>query len=245
MLASARRGRLIREGATIVVAGRTNVGKSSIFNRLAGSDRAIVTEIAGTTRDLVTEQVDLDGLAVTLVDTAGGRETLDIVEREGVARGERARAVADLLVVVFDRSEPAKPEDTQLLEQTAGRRRVIAANKSDLRARFDTNALKTIDVSAKTGAGCDDLRSAIVTELTGDEQLRDTAAVSNARHIALLDQARARLVTAQQAVSVGDTPEEFVLTDLQAARAYFDEIVGTRTSDDVLQHIFERFCIGK
>jgi tRNA modification GTPase len=262
LLATARRGRLIREGATVAVIGRPNVGKSSIFNRLAGADRAIVTEIAGTTRDLVTEQIDLDGLAVTLVDTAGWRNTVDIVEREGVARSERAREVADLLVVVLDRSEPARLEDEQLLAQTTGSRRVIVLNKSDLPGRFELSRLKAapttdsatdvgagfsrlIELSARTGYGIDDLRQAIVKELTGDEALRDTAAISNTRHIALLEQARDRLICAQQSVSIGDTPEEFVLTDLQAARACFDEIVGTRTPEDVLQHIFERFCIGK
>ena len=259
LLGSARRGRMIREGATVVVSGRPNVGKSSIFNTLVGIDRSIVTEIAGTTRDLVAEQVDIEGLAITLVDTAGWRETRDIVEREGVARAERAREVADLLVVVLDQSEPATLEDEQLLAQTASRPRIVAANKADLPAKFDIGigaglpaAPKPprgeggpVVVSAKTGAGMDDLRRAIVRELTGGESLRDTAAVSNARHIALLEQARASLVAAQDAAASGDTPEEFVLSDLQAARARLDEIVGTRTSEDLLQHIFERFCIGK
>jgi tRNA modification GTPase len=259
LLDSARRGRLIREGATVAVVGRPNVGKSSVFNRLAGADRAIVTEIAGTTRDLVTERVDLEGLAVTLVDTAGWRETLDVVEREGVARSERARAAADLLLVVLDRSEPVRAEDVQLLAQTADRRRAILFNKSDLPAAFESTSTdaagfpgpsvvegsRAIELSARTGAGFDALRRAIVRELTGEEALRDTAAISNRRHIVLLEQARERLRCAQQSVAVGDTPEEFVLTDLQAARAHFDEIVGTRTTDDVLEHIFAKFCIGK
>ena len=251
LLGTARRGRMIREGATVVVSGRTNVGKSSIFNMLAGSDRSIVTEIAGTTRDLVAEQIDIDGLAITLVDTAGWRETRDVVEREGVARAERAREVADLLVLVLDQSEPATMEDEQLLAQTAGRRRIVTANKSDLPAKVDieihagAGCSRPVIVSAKTGVGIDDLRRAIVRELTGVESLRDTAAISNARHIALLEHACVSLVSAQQAAASGATPEEFVLADLQAARARLDEIVGARTSEDLLQHIFERFCIGK
>ena len=250
LLGGARRGRMIREGATVVVAGRTNVGKSSIFNMLAGADRAIVTAMAGTTRDLVAEQVDVKGLAITLVDTAGWRETLDVVEREGVTRGERARAVADLLVLVLDRSEPLTAEDELLLTQTTNRRRIVVANKSDLPAACDVaidgvGASGPLSVSAKTGAGADALRRGIISELTGSDSLRDTAAISNVRHITLIEQARARLATGGQAVAAGGTPEEFVLADLQAARARLEEIVGARTSEDLLRHIFEKFCIGK
>ena len=250
LLGSARRGRMIREGATVVIAGRPNVGKSSIFNMLAGSDRAIVTAIPGTTRDLVAESIDLDGLPITLVDTAGWRETRDLVEREGVARGERAREVAGLLILVLDRSESSRVEDEQLLAQTQGPRRIVVTNKSDLPAVFDVTiddagAGGPISVSAKTGAGAEDLRRAIVRELTGSESLRDTAAISNVRHITLVEQARASLVSAEQAVAGGDTPEEFVLADLQAARASLEEIVGARTNEDLLQHIFEKFCVGK
>ena len=247
LLGGARRGRMIREGATVVVAGRTNVGKSSIFNMLAGTDRAIVTEIAGTTRDLVAEQIDVGGLALTLVDTAGWRETLDLVEREGVTRGERAREVADLLVLVLDRSEPLEAEDELLLAQTSGRRRIVVANKSDLPAACDVaiDGVGALSVSAKTGEGAEDLRRDIVSELTGSDSLRDTAAISNVRHITLIEQARVSLAAAEQAVAVGDTPEEFVLADLQAARARLEEIVGARTSEDLLKHIFEKFCVGK
>ena len=251
LLGGARRGRMIREGATVVVAGRPNVGKSCVFNMLVGSDRAIVTEIAGTTRDLVAEQIDVGGLALTLVDTAGWRETLDLVEREGVTRGERAREVADLLVLVLDRSEPLEAEDELLLAQTSDRRRIVVANKSDLPAACGVgidvgiDSVGTLSVSAKTGEGADDLRRDIVSELTGSDSLRDTAAISNVRHITLIEQARVSLAAAEQAVAVGDTPEEFVLADLQAARARLEEIVGARTSEDLLKHIFEKFCVGK
>jgi tRNA modification GTPase len=258
LLADAVRGRMIREGATVVIAGRPNTGKSSIFNTLIGSERAIVTEIPGTTRDLVTERVDIGGLAVTLVDTAGWRDTLDVVEREGVVRGERARAVADLTLVVLDASAALTAEDEQLLEATVAKRRIVLGNKSDLRSAY---ACGDLQISAKTGAGIERLREAIACALTGDarpepsrgaraerggaESLRDTASVSNVRHIALLEQARASLAAARGAAASGATPEEFVLADLQAARARLDQIVGRRTSEDVLRHIFERFCIGK
>ncbi len=243
LLAGAGRGRLIREGATVVVAGRPNVGKSSIFNMLAGADRAIVAEAAGTTRDLVSERVDIEGLEVTLVDTAGLREAVDVVEREGIARAERAGDVADLLLLVLDGSEPLSGEDEQLLSRTDDRRRVVVANKSDLRLAMDRQT--DVSVSARTGTGANELRRAIVRELTGEDSLRDPAAISNVRHITLLEQARARLVSAQELVEAGDTPEEFVLADLQAARALLEEIVGTRTSEELLQHIFAKFCVGK
>ncbi len=248
LLGEARQGRMIREGATVVIAGRVNVGKSSLFNSLAGNDRAIVTPIAGTTRDLVTESIDIDGLAITLVDTAGWRATTDVVEREGVARAVQAREVADLLLVVLDRSEPLTTEDVQLLQDTVSQNRIVVANKSDLaptvRVKADTT-YEVVGVSAVTGAGVGQLRQEIVRALTGRESLRDTAIISNTRHIALIERARANLVAAQQAAATGDTPEEFLLTDLQAARASLDEIVGVRTSDDLLEHIFASFCVGK
>jgi len=250
LLQSGRRGRMIREGATVVVSGRPNVGKSSIFNVLAGSDRAIVTAIPGTTRDLVSEQVDVEGLAVTLVDTAGWHETSDVVEREGVSRGERARAVADLLILVLDGSEPLEVEDGVLLSQTAGRRRIVVSNKSDLRLT-GTGAGPAaapdgvLGVSARTGAGMEELRRGIAVALSGGDSLRDEAAISNVRHIDLVEEARKRLCAAQQAVAGGETPEEFVLADLQAARASLEEIGGARTNEDLLRHIFQKFCIGK
>jgi tRNA modification GTPase len=185
----------------------------------------------------------------------------------------RARDVANVIVVVLDRSQPVTSDDEQLLADSASQCRIVVANKSDLPAGCSVASLQlqlstsrdivagnesgmgnemgtavghqVITVSAKTGAGLDDLRRAIVRELTGAESLRDAAAISNMRHVALLEQARASLVRAQSAATQDDAAEEFVLADLQEARARFDEIVGARTSEDVLRHIFEKFCIGK
>jgi tRNA modification GTPase len=243
LLGDAGRGRMIREGATVVIAGRPNVGKSSLFNALAGSDRAIVTDVPGTTRDLVTEPVDIGGVAVTLVDTAGARDAIDVVEREGVSRATRAREIADLLLVVIDASEALTGDDRLLLDQTAAQRRIVIANKHD-RAVAPSIA-GALHISATRGDGLAELRRAIAEELTGDEALRDTAAISNMRHVALLEEARAHLIAARDAAAATNTPEEFLLSDLQSARARFDEVVGVRTPDDVLRHIFEKFCIGK
>jgi len=246
LLADAARGRMLREGATVVIAGRPNVGKSSLFNALLGADRAIVTDVPGTTRDLVAERVDIGGLAVTLVDTAGARPTVDPIEREGVARSVQARSASSLVIVVLDQSEPLSDDDRRVLDGTYDRARVVVKNKSD---RDDGCGVidgvdEAVAVSAQTGAGLPALRDAIVRALTASEPLRDTPAITNARHVSLLEDARTAIVRAR-AAALAAVPEEFVATDLQEARERLDEIVGKRTSEDVLRHIFERFCIGK
>lgn len=250
LLGGARAGRMIREGATVVIAGRPNVGKSSVFNQLAGAERAIVTPIPGTTRDLVTESVTIGGIAATLVDTAGWRETLDLVESEGVSRGTQARRVADLVLLVLDSSEPLTDADQRLLAENATINRIVVLNKIDLSTPQSTAERSfglpaSVPVSALTGNGFDRLRQAITAALIGEEPVRDAAAISNTRHITLVEQCRASLVAARDAATAASVPEEFLLTDLQASRACLDEIVGRRTSEDVLRHIFERFCIGK
>ena len=248
LLADAARGRTIREGARVVVAGRPNVGKSSVFNKLAGHERAIVTSVPGTTRDLVSEEVDFDGVPVVLVDTAGVRETADIVEREGVERARKATDVATLLLVVLDQSEALREDDWNLLRATRGRERIVLRNKIDLPAVWDAGVLGegSVAVSAASGSGLNGLRAAIFARLTGREDLRDAPAVSNARHVALLARAREHLMRAAEAAGDGARlPEEFLLIDLEQARSSLEEITGRRTTDDLLRHIFERFCIGK
>jgi tRNA modification GTPase len=246
LLNDAARGRLLREGVTVVIAGRPNVGKSSLFNALLGADRAIVTDVPGTTRDLVAERVDIEGLAVTLVDTAGARSTTDPVEREGVARSLKARASSSLVLVVLDQSEPPTDDDRRVLDGTRDRRRVIVKNKLDRADRSGDVGLgaRVVAVSALTHEGIAELRTAIVQELTAAESLLDTPAITNVRHVSLLEDARSALARGREAALTA-APEEFIAADLQQARERLDEIVGKRTSDDVLRHIFERFCIGK
>ncbi len=241
-----RRGRLLREGLTLAIVGRPNVGKSSVFNRLAGADRAIVSETPGTTRDLISEIVDIGGFAVSLVDTAGLRDALDAVEAEGVRRAEHSVRAADLLALVLDASEPLASEDRALLDRTAALPRVIVANKSDLPAAWTASALPhphVVAVSARTGGGFDGLRAAIAGA-AGAAEPGETAAVTNIRHLALLERAleplrRARAAAASQAY------EELVLADLHEARAALEEVTGHRSADDLLEAIFSRFCIGK
>jgi tRNA modification GTPase len=257
LLAQAQRGRLVREGAAVAIVGAPNVGKSSLFNLLLNANRAIVTAIPGTTRDLLTEQADIGGLSLSLIDTAGVRDTTDVVEQEGVARAKAAVGVADLTIVLLDRSRPLTYDDRELLGITASRPRVVVWNKIDLPPSQPLEPLDPIEavaISAKSGAGLDRLIAAIGVALglsagasakaeTG-EALRDRPQVTNVRHAVLLDRAREALTRAAAALESG-VSEEFPLLDLQEAGAALQEITGRRTSDDLLRHIFERFCIGK
>jgi tRNA modification GTPase len=250
LLCDVTRGRLIREGARVAIAGKPNVGKSSLFNALLGTGRAIVTSTPGTTRDLVTDTADIDGLRIDLVDTAGVRETSDEVEIEGVSRARQAWSNADLVLLLIDRSCPIEETDRGLLHETADEARLVVSAKCDLPPAWeDVDGLPVIAVSSKTGLGLDRLREAMRTalEAANPTTAPDTAAVTNLRHAALLETARAALRRALDGVQApgGPVAEEFVLTDLQDARAALEEVTGKRTSDDLLRHIFSRFCIGK
>ena len=249
LLAGGRRGRVIREGRQVVIIGSPNTGKSSIFNGLVGAGRAIVTAVAGTTRDLVTETIDVRGVPVRLVDTAGIRETGDAVEVEGVLRARSALAVADLSLLVFDRSRPFDSSDVQLLTETSSCRRLLIVNKVDLPLVWASNPFtavssRIVEASATTEGGLEALREALTVELAAEEPRRDSPAITNTRHLDLLERARIEVERAGQAVS-REVSEEFVLADLQQARAILEEITGQRTTEDLLQHIFSRFCIGK
>ena len=250
LVRDAKRGRLIREGARVAIAGKPNVGKSSLFNALIGSGRAIVTAVPGTTRDLVTETADIDGLRLELIDTAGLRDTEDEVEVEGVARARRAWKAADLVLVVLDQSRPIDSSDRDLLRETAAASRLVVANKRDLPAAWAPSDLdvETESVSATIGDGMNVLRDRMLARLEGESGAqRDPAAVTNMRHAALLERGCESLRRALTALEnpAGPAPEEFVLTDLHDARAALEEVTGKRTSEDVLRHIFSRFCIGK
>ena len=239
-----RRGRLIREGITAAVVGRPNVGKSSVFNRLAGADRAIVTESPGTTRDLITEGVEIEGIPVTLVDTAGLRDAADAAEAEGVRRARRSVGAAELLIVVLDGSEPLREADASVLHETKERRRVVAVNKSDRPEVWNGHAVPAhVRVSAKTGEGFADLRRAIA-RAAGAGSAREPAAITNVRHIALLERAGEAIARARASAADGAS-EELVLADLHDARGAFEDVTGRRSADDLLNEIFGRFCIGK
>jgi tRNA modification GTPase len=247
LLADAPRGRLIRDGLLVVIAGRPNSGKSSLFNRLVGAGRAIVTDVPGTTRDLLTEVIDVDGVPVTLVDTAGMRaRPADAIEAEGIARAAGARRIAAVTLVMLDSSAPLDGDDRALLADAAAAPHVIVASKADLPPAWSADDLDraAVRVSAIKGEGVDALRGAIVQAIAASPTPRDVPAVTNVRHAALLRETRAALGRAFDAADSG-LAEEFVLADVHEARALLEEVTGRRTADDVVHAIFERFCIGK
>ena len=249
LLATAASGRVVREGAVVALVGAPNAGKSSLFNLLLNTNRAIVNAAPGTTRDLLTERVDLDGLCIELVDTAGLRDTEDEVEREGVLRTEGSLKIADLAIVVIDRSRPLSDDDRRALASTSSRPRLVAANKIDLPAAWPDHEVgaEAVPISVRSGAGVAALIAQMSATLTQAPVRRDVPLVTNVRHTLLLERARVSLLRGRLAVAetAGALPEEFLLADVQEGLHYLQEVTGRRTSDDLLRHIFERFCIGK
>lgn len=244
LAASFAYGKLVHEGFTLAIVGRPNVGKSSLFNRLLEQDRAIVTALPGTTRDLVSEVTALEGIPVKFVDTAGIRRAGDLVESLGVERSYQAMADADLTLVVWDLSVPRETEDERLLEHArAAGRYVFVGNKCDLpaRAELPNGGLK---VSALTGEGVERLRRRIVETLAPGEVQLEAGFITSLRHERALKEALAALGQARSAVEQR-IPHEMVLIDLYAALQALDSITGATTADDILNRIFATFCIGK
>ena len=238
-------GRLVHNGFSLAIAGRPNVGKSSLFNALRGQDRAIVTPFAGTTRDLVSETASLQGIPVRFIDTAGIRDGAGPIEKLGIERSFAAMADADLTLVVIDSSEPLTMEDQRLLDHAARRGSfVIAANKADLplAATLPPAALR---VSAQTRAGLAELEQAILSTLAPQGEAQPEAGfITSLRHEQLLKEALAALRHAAAALG-HQLPHEMLLLDLYAALAPIDAITGATTADDILNRIFSTFCIGK
>lgn len=238
-------GRVLREGARVALIGRPNAGKSSLLNALAGAERAIVTQFAGTTRDVLEEAVSMDGIPVTLFDTAGIRAADDPVERIGVERARRAAERADLLLLCFDAAAPLSEEDEALLAETAGRSRLAVCCKGDLPALWEAEALspygiEALAVSAETGEGLAALRRAIAASIA---PATESALVTNARHIEALQRAAASVSDAEK--SAGGTEPELVATDLREALAALGQITGREASADLIERIFSKFCVGK
>jgi tRNA modification GTPase len=237
LVASFRYGSLVREGFSLAIVGQPNVGKSSLFNRLLDRDRAIVTEIPGTTRDLVSETVEFAGIPVRLVDTAGIRETGEVVERLGIERSYEAMADADLTIVVVDGCR----SDTDLQPIVPAGRAIIAANKSDLPG-FKSNPGE-FPVSALTGQGIEALRQAALDQLAPGGETQG-GFITSVRHENLLREALSMLEKARGA-TVAELPHELLLLDLYCALRPIDAITGATTADDILNRIFSTFCIGK
>jgi tRNA modification GTPase len=240
-------GRLVHDGLRLAIVGRPNVGKSSLFNRLVERDRAIVTPVAGTTRDLVTERVAIEGIPVELIDTAGLRETSDEIETIGIAKSREAIAEADLVLMVIDGASPqVHPEDAKTLATVTGRQVLVAANKLDLgAAELDLpQGIPVVRTSAITGEGIRQLRSSILGIATDGASGQETAVITNLRQRQAVTEAIAALHRASEAADAG-LPHEVLLVDLYHALAALDRLTGVTTPDDILQLIFSTFCIGK
>jgi len=238
-------GKIVHEGLTLAIVGRPNVGKSSLFNRLVERERAIVTATPGTTRDLVTETVSLGGIPVKLVDTAGIRRALDEAESIGIQKSMEALADADLVLLVLDASQPSSQEDVALLAQVKQRAGIVVQNKADIALTKSINGHRAIRASALTGQGIPELREAILRHVTGDAAAdTESGFLTNTRHQRLVQDSIKALEAAKVAVA-SRIPHEMLLIDLYSALRPLDEITGATTTDDILNLIFSRFCIGK
>ena len=245
-----RSGRLLKEGLRVALVGRPNVGKSSIFNTLLASDRAIVTSIAGTTRDSLSELLNIEGVPVLLTDTAGVRQAGDAIEQLGIERTRRAIADADLVIVVIDGSQPLLPEDEAVCAEVAEAKHLIVINKNDLET-FDEDRLsgvvkgvRVVPVSAKTGGGIDSLRHAILAPFSDIGPQDAGFLITNARHFDLLQRAANSLRLSQTTIERGAS-EDLILVGLYDALRFLGEITGETTTEEILSEIFATFCIGK
>ncbi|MGD9588720.1 MAG: tRNA uridine-5-carboxymethylaminomethyl(34) synthesis GTPase MnmE [Pyrinomonadaceae bacterium] len=255
--ATFKAGKLIRDGLRVTLVGRPNVGKSSLFNALLGSDRAIVTEIPGTTRDHIHERFVVNDIPVSLIDTAGLRETDDIVESIGVERSRRVIADADLVMVMIDSSEEISEDDLQILESVRDIPHIVVINKIDKVETEDVKRsiqkIKTSSpgapfefatVSAKLGMGIDDLKRAIVDRFAADNKGNSGFLVTDARHHDLLVRSRAEVLSSIELLDQ-KASEEIILIGLHNALRYLGQITGETTTEDILTRIFSTFCIGK
>jgi tRNA modification GTPase len=252
-----RAGHLIREGIKVAIVGRPNVGKSSLFNYLLGHERAIVTDIAGTTRDQLHERLDVNGIPISLIDTAGLRDSDDIVESIGVERSKAVMADADVVVVLLDASEQTSDDDRQILQDVSDLNFLVALNKIDKVPSTDVDHMvasknshfahmreRLVPISAKTGEGIEDLKRALIDPTVTEELTSSGFLITDARHHDLLQRSCSEIESSIESLNAG-TSEEIVLVGLHNALKYLGEITGETTTEDMLSRIFSTFCIGK
>ncbi len=251
LLATAEEGKLIREGIRTVILGKPNAGKSSLLNQLLGEERAIVTEIAGTTRDTLEEDVQIQGIPLRIIDTAGIRDTVDTVEKIGVDKAKNSVTDADLVLYVVDGARPLDMDDTRIMELLEGRRVITVINKIDVEQTVDkmwiTERIKApvVELSARTGEGMEELRKCLTDMFFhGTLSMNDEVYITNLRHKQALQEAadslRQVLTGLEQQI-----PEDFLTIDLMAAYEQFGYILGETLNDDLANEIFSKFCMGK
>lgn len=250
MLAESKSGRMMRDGVMAAIAGTPNAGKSSLLNRFLETERAIVTDVPGTTRDVIEEWITIQGVPICLVDTAGIRSTDDTVEQIGVRRAKEYMDRADIILVVVDQSRPLQEEDRQILETARGRQALIVLNKEDLQPVFATEELQSyglplLSISASTGAGMGELKDAMLSlALQQGLTAAQSALLANTRHIELVRQSREALQRALDTIEAG-MPVDCAIVDIREAWELLGSITGDTVHDDIIEEIFSRFCLGK
>ncbi len=252
LLETAKQGKILREGLSTVIIGRPNVGKSSLLNSLVHENKAIVTDIPGTTRDVIEEYVNIRGVPLRLADTAGIRETEDIVERIGVERSRKVLKEADLILLLLNYNEALTQEDYLLFEAVKGMDAIIIVNKTDLEPKIDLDevtsfaeGMPVITTSLLNEAGVNELEQAIASLFFEQGiEAQDMNYVSNTRHIALLNQAYKAIGEAMQSIEMG-VPIDMAQIDIRRAWEILGEIVGDTVSDSLIDQLFSQFCLGK
>ena len=251
LLKSADDGRMIQEGIKTVILGKPNAGKSSLLNFLVGEDRAIVTDIAGTTRDTLEEYISLHGISLRIVDTAGIRETEDVVEKIGVGKAKKMAEDADLILYVVDSSLPLDENDREIMELLGGRKSIVIYNKTDLESAVDIKELKektgspVIPVSVVEETGITELEETIKKMFFhGEISFDDEVYITNARHKTALEEALESLKMVRESIETGMS-EDFFSIDLMSAYESLGKIVGESVGEDLVNEIFSRFCVGK
>ena len=251
LLKSADDGKMIQEGIRTVILGKPNAGKSSLLNFLVGEDRAIVTEIAGTTRDTLEEYISLHGISLRIIDTAGIRETEDVVEKIGVEKARQMAEKADLILYVVDSSQPLDENDQEIMELLKGRKSIVIYNKTDLASAVDMGSLRektgsqVIPVSVVEETGIEDLEKAIREMFfQGEISFDDEVYITNARHKTALEEAEKSLEMVTESIEAG-MPEDFFSIDLMGAYEALGRILGESLGEDLVNEIFSKFCVGK
>ena len=248
LLNTARRGKILREGISTAIIGRPNVGKSSLLNNLLREDKAIVTDIEGTTRDVIEEYVNIKGVPLKLIDTAGIRETDDLVEQIGVERSKKALQEADLVLLVLNASEPLTEQDRQLLEISQDSNRIVLLNKTDLEEKIKLDQLPTdvIKISVLHNQNIDKIEERInqlFFENAGIVE-QDATYLSNARHISLIEKALESLQAVNQGLDMG-MPVDLLQVDMTRTWEILGEITGDAAPDELITQLFSQFCLGK
>ncbi len=241
LLATSDGGRVLKNGIKTAIVGKPNVGKSSLLNCMAKTDRAIVTDIAGTTRDVIEEFVNFDGVPLVLLDTAGIHETEDTVEKIGVERSKKAIDEAELVILMLDLSRKLDDEDSELLELTKDKKRIIVANKSDIKTE---NVEEAIEISVKTGDGVDSLSDEIQKLYSLGALESGGIVITNLRHISSLTRVKETLERAYDAVENG-LPQDLAALDIYSCIDILGEITGDTVSESIVSEIFHNFCVGK